>query len=40
MRERALVTDARDDPYVDDPATQHQAWPGMGNAAHFSDRDA
>jgi hypothetical protein len=40
MRERAVRADARDDPYADEPATQHLVWPGMGNAGRFSDGDS
>ncbi len=39
MPERSVVTDARDDPYADELATQHLVWPGMGNAGRSSDRD-
>jgi hypothetical protein len=40
MPERSAVTDARDEPSADEPATRHLVWPGMGNAARFSGRDA
>jgi len=40
MPERAVEADARDDPYADEPATQHLVRPGTGNAGRFSDRDA
>jgi hypothetical protein len=40
MPERAVMAHARDDPYADEPASQHLVCPDMENAGRFSDRDA
>ncbi len=40
MPERAVVADASDDPYADEPATHDLVGPGIGNAGCSPDPEA